>query len=182
MSSVSEPVSVDDLEAILRDWNIEDGDQVLSVSSSRPGGGVSNAVAAVVNADSDIEANQGGVDVDSWASELMGQLSNCQSDPAMASEVIKQFLKAFETQATAAVGQHRKSLANANRILLKTLQRIHHNHKQLREQLPQVQKQAQDAERRAEFAESRCKVLELHLQRAMDSEGAHGGNRFNHNL
>ncbi|CAD7928007.1 unnamed protein product [Amoebophrya sp. A120] len=174
MSSVSEPVSVDDLEAILRDWNIEDGDQVLSVSSSR-GGAVAAAAAAL---HSDEEGGTGAIDVDSWTSELMGQLSNCQNDHTMATEAIKQFLRAFETQATNAATTRSKSLANANRILLKTLQRIHHNHKQVTNSLPQLQKQVEEQRTRAEVAESRCKVLELHLQRAMSMSDTHHQTRF----
>ncbi|CAD7928525.1 unnamed protein product [Amoebophrya sp. A25] len=177
LSSVSEPVSVDDLEAILRDWNIEDGDQILSVSSSRRGasqrlGDISECEQITVG------GNRGeggghqagsGVDLDSWTAELLGQLGNCENDHTRATECIKQFLKAFETQATAEVTNHRKSLANANRILLKTLQRVHQNHKQLSAAMPQIQKQLEEQRTRAEVAESRCKVLDLHLQHAMAS-------------
>lgn len=160
LSNQSEPVSVDELEHILRDWNIEDGDQVLSVSSSSRTG-----FRDVVWEDPE-ECN---IDLNSWTQELVGQIRHCQNDTA-AADVIKNFLKAFETQATNGVVQHRRRLANANRVLVKTLQRVHRQHKAGELTLSHSQLQLEQMRTRAEVAESRGKVLELHLQRAMCSQ------------
>jgi len=164
-SSQSEPVSVDELEAILRDWNIEDGDAVLSVSSSNRGRSVPILDDLTASGQ---DASASAVDIQSWTGELVNLLGNCQSD-GQAAATIADFLRAFETQATNSATQHRNRIANANRVLLKTLKRIHMNHKTQSERtLPELQRQVEEMKTRAEVAESRCKVLELHLQRAMD--------------
>ena len=78
--------SLEELEEILKNWNIEDGDQVLSVTSSRPG------LPKVIEGLEDDAGPQGGIDVAGWANELLGHLKHCQDDVG-AHEVVCQMLK-----------------------------------------------------------------------------------------
>merc|ERR1712194_174964 len=159
------------------------GDQVLSVTSSKPSaanfgqqldGGILN--------DTDLRGDQGsgnssGVDVVSWAHELLGNLRHAENDQA-ASLVTQQFLRAYETQAAGLISQKRDSLANANRILIKTLQRIHRQHKEMISiKVPNLQRELEEAKRRSEFAESRLQVLQCHLDAALAVPGAGTANR-----
>merc|ERR1711966_233343 len=114
----------------------------------------------------DVEGAPGqhpGVDIASWSHELLGNLRLAGGEQA-ANQVVQQFLRAFETQAVAREHQKRNSVANANRILIKTLQRIHRQHKELvNSTVPGLQRDLEDARRRAETSESRLQVLQCHL-------------------
>lgn len=183
----SEPVSVDELEAILRDWNIEDGEQVISCATSsgtgRSSPALRTAAAAAIGAEearSKGSANAGSasggeVDLGNWSRELIQHLKMCTDDNA-AVEITTQMLSAFENQVTAGMTSKRNSLAHANRILVKTLQRMHRQHKSVMENVvPNLQKELEEQRTKANVAESRCRVLELHLQQAMSSESGGGG-------
>lgn len=101
---------------------------------------------------------------------MISGLKMC-SDDTHAVDISKQYLKAFETQATAQAENKRNSLAQANRVLLKTLQKIHRQHKTLTDkQIPQLMKELEEQRARADMAESRIKVLEMHLEHAMAHE------------
>lgn len=72
---------------------------------------------------------------------MINGLKMCSDDVA-AVDMSVQYLKAFETQASAQAQNRVNSLAQANRVLLKTLQKIHRQHKTLTDkQIPQLAKE-----------------------------------------
>ena len=142
-----------------------------------------SGAAAAAAAASKKRSNEVKIDLGSWARELLQHLqatatssgapasagNNSQAyNEAQALEVTVQLLSAFENQVVSAISTKRNSLAHANRILVKTLQRMHKQHKNLVEvEVPGLRKELEAAQRLAQQANSRAQVLEMHLNQAL---------------
>ena len=209
--NASEPVSVDELESILRDWHFNDdnnyseakkntvinactymtpprGNNTLSQSN------INQSQANNINASPTNENfcnNQNNsqnsnslVDVHNWSMELLNSLRMCNSNDEQGMlDLTKQYLRAFETQAVSEQINRKNKLQTANRVLVKTLKQIHRNHKILQsENIPNMQREIEELKQKLQISENKNQVLQLHLQTAMGPTMGGGGGSNDNNF
>ena len=149
----SEPVSVDELETILRDWHFDEEpqerqDRLVSgiISPLRNNYTNNNTFGNNIvqnnlfgnqnlnvpgSSSSSSSNNRPTVDVNSWSNELLNALKMCNNDENAALGVVRNYLQAFEMNISTDERMRNAKLNTANKVLAKTLKTIHRQHKKI---------------------------------------------------